>query len=298
MNLRFQRLSGGDAAILLGLALLLFGIGGLYIDTATVKMRTPSAQEGRVIRRVYSPPAAVAPLAQAQQAAQALPTLAPLPPESQSPLLAATALPGGNIVPGAEPGTQAGNNTFLAAVTPSAENLPTAENLPPAENPPQALTPQRIVIPAIQLDAPVLPSGYALVDIDGQVYQQWEAPQEYAVGWHQTSAFIGAPGNTVLNGHNNIYGSVFARLIDLNEGDAIEIHSGEWRILYTVTNKMVLPERDEDLSVRLENGRWMQPTSDERLTLVSCWPPESNTHRVFIVASPVEKRMASSGQGP
>ncbi len=154
------------------------------------------------------------------------------------------------------------------------------------------------MIPAIQLDAPVVPSGYELVEIDGQVYQQWDAPNEYAAGWQQASAYLGMPGNTVLNGHNNIYGSVFSRLMDLNEGDTIEIYSGEWVILYTVTNKMLLPESGEDLSVRLENGRWMQPTTDERLTLVSCWPLDSNTHRVFIVAQPVDKRVASGGQSP
>ncbi len=41
------------------------------------------------------------------------------------------------------------------------------------------------------------------------------------------------------------------------------------------------------LEVRLKNAQWMQPTPDERLTLISCWPYWTNTHRVIIVARPV-----------
>lgn len=50
---------------------------------------------------------------------------------------------------------------------------------------------------------------------------------------------------------------------------------------------MILPERDADLQTRLENARWIQPSQDERLTLVTCWPANSNTHRLIIVARPV-----------
>jgi sortase (surface protein transpeptidase) len=42
----------------------------------------------------------------------------------------------------------------------------------------------------------------------------------------------------------------------------------------------------------------MQSTDDERLTLVTCWPADSNTHRLIIVARAVEKRLASSGPNP
>jgi len=38
--------------------------------------------------------------------------------------------------------------------------------------------------------------------------------------------------------------------------------------------------------VRQENARWIAPTDDERLTLVTCWPYTNNTHRVVVVAKP------------
>jgi sortase A len=49
---------------------------------------------------------------------------------------------------------------------------------------------------------------------------------------------------------------------------------------------MILPERDQPIEVRLANARYIQPTDDERLTLITCWPYESNTHRVVVIAFP------------
>jgi sortase A len=53
-----------------------------------------------------------------------------------------------------------------------------------------------------------------------------------------------------------------------------------------VSERHILPEKGQPLSVRLKNAAWIQPTTDERLTLVTCWPYTSNTHRLIIVARP------------
>jgi sortase A len=50
---------------------------------------------------------------------------------------------------------------------------------------------------------------------------------------------------------------------------------------------MILPERDMDMDTRMENARWILPSTDERLTLITCWPAESNTHRLIVVAQPL-----------
>ena len=149
--------------------------------------------------------------------------------------------------------------------------------------------PERIVIPKIGLDAPILPVPYRLVKEGNNVFQQWTVPDQFAAGWQTDSAPIGVPGNTVLNGHHNVWGEVFGKLVDLNPGDFIEVTAGDIQIRYVITNKMILPERGQPLSVRFENARWLLPTNDERLTLVTCWPHWSNTHRLIIVAVPVER---------
>lgn len=146
--------------------------------------------------------------------------------------------------------------------------------------------PDRIAIPSIALDATVIPIGSIDLSYEEEVFQQWLAPDYRAVGWHETSAGLGAPGNTVLNGHHNIHGEVFRDLYRLQNGDTIQVYSQGEMFEYVVVYTAVLPERNQPMDVRITNAEWIQPTEDERLTLITCWPYESNTHRVLIVAVP------------
>jgi LPXTG-site transpeptidase (sortase) family protein len=148
--------------------------------------------------------------------------------------------------------------------------------------------PERLIIPSIGVDAPVEMVSHVEVEIEGEVYQQWQAPDSDAVGWHESSARIGVPGNTVFNGHHNIYGEVFRDLSQLEAGDLVFVSYGTGTRAYEVAAKMILKERSETLERRLENARWIQPTQDERLTLITCWPYSSNTHRVVVVATPLD----------
>jgi LPXTG-site transpeptidase (sortase) family protein len=152
---------------------------------------------------------------------------------------------------------------------------------------PIVIAPKAIVIEKIELEAPVLETEQISVRIAEQQYAQFLVPEEYAAGWHAGSAPIGVPGNTVISGHHNAYGAVFKDLIKLEIGDVIKLVDEEGRqYKYYIANKMIFPEKDESLEVRLENGRWIQPTDDERLTVVTCWPADSNSHRLILVAVP------------
>lgn len=146
--------------------------------------------------------------------------------------------------------------------------------------------PTRVVIPRIGLDAPVSVAFKHAVVVEGQTFQQWEAPEYFAAGWQEGSAAAGAPGNTVINGHHNIYGMVFARLVELEQGDEIFLYSGDTEYRYVVSQSMTLEERDAGLAQRQENARWILPSDDTRLTLVTCWPASSNAYRLIIVAVP------------
>lgn len=148
--------------------------------------------------------------------------------------------------------------------------------------------PQRIVIPSIEVDAPVIDVSLAAIESAGQTYYQWQVPEAYEVGWHNTSAPLGQPGNTVLNGHHNIHGEVFGRLVDLEVGSEIVVYDKTESHRYLVADVQILPERDQPLEVRQENASWIQPTDDERITLVTCWPHTDNTHRLIVVAYPAE----------
>lgn len=156
-----------------------------------------------------------------------------------------------------------------------------------AENSVKKTIPTRIIINDINLDAPVVEAEKTEFIQDGITYNQWSAPDEFAVGWHGDSAYLGSIGNTVINGHHNVFGEVFKDLNLLKEGGLI-ILLGEDGIRYTyiVSNVMILPERDVSIDQRLDNARWIMPSLDERLTLITCWPSYSNTHRLIIVAKP------------
>lgn len=147
--------------------------------------------------------------------------------------------------------------------------------------------PNKLIIPKIDLEAPIDPVSYKTVEVGGKTYEQWYAPDSPTVGWHQTSAQLGSPGNTILNGHHNIFGEVFKDLNQLEVGDRIMVQSGQRIFEYVVGTRQILPERYQPIETRLENARWIQPSSDERITLITCWPYESNTHRVIVVAVPV-----------
>lgn len=153
--------------------------------------------------------------------------------------------------------------------------------------------PVRLIIPKIELNAPITPTEVKLVEENGGTFQQWQVPDTFAAGWHESSARLGEIGNTVLNGHHNVYGEVFRRLVDLEIGDLVSVASNGHLYTYIITNKMILPERYQQLDVRMINAQWILPSGDERLTLITCWPYESNTHRLILVAKPIAREELS-----
>jgi sortase A len=140
----------------------------------------------------------------------------------------------------------------------------------------------------LNIDAPVVP-----VSLEAQQngsrwsYQQWSVPNSYAAGWHDSSAPPGQVGNTVLNGHNNIHGAVFGNLIDLTLGESIILYEADRKYIYQVVHREFLPEQGKPLKERIRNARWIAPSDDIRLTIVTCWPNSSNSHRLVVVAQPL-----------
>jgi LPXTG-site transpeptidase (sortase) family protein len=97
----------------------------------------------------------------------------------------------------------------------------------------------------------------------------------YAVTHYAYSAAIGV-GNAVLFGHDDIDGSVFARLKDLRPGDEIDVRmAGEVQV-YRVSDRRIVPPTAVQI---------LDPTPDVRLTLFTCWPNWVDTQRVVIIAT-------------
>jgi sortase A len=105
-------------------------------------------------------------------------------------------------------------------------------------------------------------------------------------GWHKNSALPGEGGNVVMSGHNNILGAVFRELDQLKKGDTITVWAGAHLYTYAVDQVVVLPDKNATEEQRILNSGWIGPFEEDRLTLVSCWPRNNNTHRIVVVARP------------
>jgi LPXTG-site transpeptidase (sortase) family protein len=149
----------------------------------------------------------------------------------------------------------------------------------------EAPVPTKIWIDTIKVEAEIEPVGPGKRVGRGNV--EWSAPNSKNVGWHDYSGKLGEGKNIVLNGHNNVYGSVFKKLYTLKAGDEIRLGAGDQVVTYKVEEVLILKERGQPMSVRVQNARFIQPMNESRLTIVSCWPETSNSHRVIVIAKPV-----------
>ena len=152
----------------------------------------------------------------------------------------------------------------------------------------QGVHPDRIEMPSIHLETDVVELGWHPARNDaGAIFSEWDVAYN-AAGWHKNSALLGQGGNVVLSGHNNVAGAVFRELDQLKKGDEAIVWSGGRRFRYLIENVMIVPEKYASQEQREENASWIKPLEDDRLTLVSCWPQDDNSHRIIVVARPEE----------
>jgi sortase A len=154
--------------------------------------------------------------------------------------------------------------------------------------------PDRLAIPAIHLDTPVVELGWsAAKNQDGQIFSEWDVAQ-FAAGWHKNSARLNEPGNVVLSAHNNVLGAVFRELDQLRRNDTLAIWAGQRRFDYVIQDVIIVPEKYASVEQQRANAQWIGDFGDTRLTLVSCWPRDDNTHRIIVVAFPAPPNRAKA----
>lgn len=172
------------------------------------------------------------------------------------------------------------------APTPPPTPIPTPTPPPPTPTPvPQV--PVRIAIPKIGVNSRIVETTYEPFWWNGQQSLRWKAVSR-AVGHHDTTARPGEAGNMVLSGHNNTAGAVFRYLPDLTAGDEIIVYTADETHRYHVEFSEIVRwtgATDEQIARHLELGG---NTSQEALTLISCWPYATYTHRIYVRALPVK----------
>ena len=217
-----------------------------------------------------------------------LPSSPPRVTASPLPLLTASPLPPVPVSP---------SPRLSVSPPPSPTASPTPCATPTPLPAPVVYSPTRILIPSIGLDAPVVTTTWETINVNGVTSAVWIVPAERAAGWHAGSAPLGQPGNTVLNGHNWPEDAVFRYLHQAQVGDSIIIYAGAIPFHYRIAEMLILPEGGETLEVRAENARFIQPTADERVTLVTCYPYGSLRNRLIVIARPERSGIAAEHVG-
>ena len=177
------------------------------------------------------------------------------PTSSPTPIITALVLPGGHVPP-TDPGGARPNDSEIP------ENLrPLVQALPPVVIPTLgARQATRIVIPSIQIDAPI-------VQGDG-----WEQLRR-GVGQHVGTASPGQKGNLVLSAHNDIFGEIFKDLDMLLPGDTVTINTMGEQFTYVINETEIV----EPTAVNV-----MDATTAPTLTLISCYPYLIDNKRIVV----------------
>lgn len=214
----------------------------------------------------------------------------------------------GNAAPLVATPRSSGSQAASSLSAPQAATaLPSATAEPTATPSPTPLgRPVRLVFPDLRIDTSVTEMGWSPAKPGSQAASEWDVPENTA-GWAINSAALGVPGNVVVAAHNNIYGMVFRNISlawpqtgkptsnpavytsDILNGRVIELYAANGqRFAYEVTAFYRLQDYGLPLSQMEANAEYLQPTPDPELTLVTCWPPWSNTHRLVVRAKLVQ----------
>ena len=96
----------------------------------------------------------------------------------------------------------------------------------------------------------------------------------YAVGHFTGTALPGEKGNVAIAGHRTfVSGQFFKRLDELGPGDTIEMEYNGNHYVYRITETWVV----------LPDETWViGETKESVITLVTCTPPRSTSHRLII----------------
>lgn len=194
---------------------------------------------------------------QAEVAAVALPT--PTVP----PVIDVVVLPSGHKPPVAGRSPEAGEAGNIPA-----HLLPAINNYQPPPIPtPSPEQARRLQIPAIGVDKPIVQGD------------DWEQLKK-GVGQYVNGALPGAPGNLVLSAHNDIFGSIFRYLDQLQPGDEIIISTERSTYTYIIREIEVVEPTDV----------WVLSSTDHAsTTLISCYPYLVDNKRIVVFADLAEE---------
>jgi hypothetical protein len=184
---------------------------------------------------------------------------------------------------------------FTATPAPPADQAaagqPTAsssavEQAPPAGSWPQTM-PVALFIPSLDIEAAVTPMGWEPVLQGENVTTRWVIPLD-SLGWAVNSAGAGERGNVVIAGHQSLGAALLRPLalgdVSVGQDILVETAAGE-TYAYRVTEiSTPIPAVGATPAQDAQAAAYLAPTGTAKLTLLSGWPSDVSTHRLFVVA--------------
>lgn len=147
--------------------------------------------------------------------------------------------------------------------------------------------PVSLRIAELGMEVPVAPMGWEPALVGEKTTTVWVVPERTA-GWMPNTAGAGEPGNVVIAGHQAQGDAVFAPLAlgEILPGQTIEVTSEDGRSfdykVMEVSDPIPVLGATEADDARAAD--YVAPSTTARLTLVSGWPGDTTTHRIFVVA--------------
>lgn len=136
-----------------------------------------------------------------------------------------------------------------------------------------------IVIPKIGANSRIIPN------VDPANYNEYMGALRMGVAHAAGTVFPGMNGNVYLFAHStdyfwNVgrYNAVFYLLKELEAGDEIDVFFEGKRFIYIVAEKRIVKPSEVEYIT--------QPTTEEQLTLQTCWPPGTTLERLLVIAKP------------
>jgi sortase A len=156
--------------------------------------------------------------------------------------------------------------------------------------------PVRLVIPSVKIDSKIVPISWAMLPAPGGgLKSEWQVA-DYAVGHHAGTANPGQTGNVVLSGHVDYRGQVFKDLNKVSKGDEVTVYTEKGQYIYVVTDMVIVKEEGVSDAQKAANAAYMNPTADQTLTMITCWPYGVDDHRLIVIAKPYQSALSSQSE--
>ena len=156
--------------------------------------------------------------------------------------------------------------------------------------------PVKLSIPSVKIDTKIVPISWKMIPSKGGGEKsEWQVA-DYAVGHHAGTANPGEPGNVVLSGHVDYRGEVFKNLKDVKKGDEVTVYTEKGQYLYVVTDMVIVKEEGVSEEQKRANAAYMNPTPDQTLTMITCWPYGVDDHRLIVIAKPYQSSASTQSE--